>query len=62
MILCYFPVIEVGDTQIHEYAEDKRKIEKCKIDTVILRTNDILHRSVYPQNPEWFNEQVKENQ
>lgn len=59
-ILCNIPVVEIGNSEIEKYIEKKREIEDGKIESEIFSTNHILHSPVDAENPERFDQQVKE--
>ena len=61
MIPCNAPVIEVCDPCIKQYIQQKGKIEKWEIKSIVTRTYHVLNSSVNPENPEWFNQKVQEN-
>lgn len=62
LVLGYVPVVETGYTEVEQDIEKKSEIENREVETVIHVTNNILHRTVYPEDPERFHQQVQEEQ
>ena len=62
LVLGYVPVVEVGNSQVEQNIEKKGEIKNREVEPVIHITNNILDRSVYPEDPERFHQQVQEEQ
>jgi hypothetical protein len=54
LVLRNIPVIEIGDAEIEEDIEKKRKIEHFKVESIIHRTHHVLNVPVDGKNPDWF--------
>jgi len=52
----YFPVVEVGNTQIEEYVKKDGEAKQREIKSILRCPNRVLHRAIYSKNPEWFNQ------
>ena len=59
IILRYVSVIEVGNAHVEHYLQDEGKVENGKIKTVFGRSHNVLHRSVYSENPKRFYQKIQ---
>ena len=53
-------VIEIGNAEIKQDIKEKSKIEKVQVKTVISKPHRILHRTVDPENPKRFDQEIQE--
>ena len=53
------PIVEVGDARIQQDVEQKGKIEDVQVKSIILQTYGILDRTVDPENPEGFDQEIQ---
>ena len=59
MVLRNVPVIEICDAQVEKDIEQKGKIKKVKIETVLHHASDDLDISVDGENPNWFDQKIQ---
>jgi hypothetical protein len=59
---CNIPVVIIGYTQIKQNIQNHGKIKQRKIEAVTLVAYKVLYCAVNSKNPEWFNQQIEENQ
>lgn len=55
-------VIVIGDAYIEQNVENHGKVEQREIQTIAFIAYQVLHCTVDSKNPEWFYQEVEENQ
>jgi hypothetical protein len=53
-MLCYIFIVEIGNSNIEQNIQQKRKIEQSEVHPVTLIANHILYCAVDAKNPKWF--------
>ena len=54
IMLCYIFIVEIGNSNIEQNIQQKRKIEQSEVHPVTLVANHILYCAVDAKNPKWF--------
>lgn len=53
-------IIEICNPCIKQYIKQVREIKNGEIKPVIYKPNRILHGTINPENPEWFDQEVQQ--
>jgi hypothetical protein len=55
-------VVEIRDPNIEQDIKEIRKVENGEIKAVICNANCIVHDTVDPENPEWLDQEIQQEQ
>ena len=62
VVLGNVAVVEIGDPEIQQYVEKKRKIQDDKIKAIFAHPDGSLHGKIDPKNPDRLYEKIEKEE